>query len=313
LKILVYGAGVIGCELAHMLCKGQNDVTLLARGKWKETIDNNGLMIRHYAQLRTTIDKIKTIDVLEVNNTFDLIFVTMQFSQLPEVLPILSANKSRYIVLIGNNMNAEGCHKQIIDNSLINKEIAFAFQRTGGRKENNLIISIHAGVVMTIGGYKSRLSRDFREQLSNAFSNSHIRLKDECNMDAWLKCHIAFILPVCFICYKLNGHLERATRTMINQIIDATIEAHRMLKALDYPIRPDGEEDVFIHSRRKCYWMLRIISIIPLGRLVASDHAMNAVNEMYSLDEAFEVLCKQTDVPMPTWNELREYMVKFNK
>ncbi|MCD8069249.1 MAG: NAD-binding protein [Lachnospiraceae bacterium] len=27
MKILIYGAGVIGCELAHMLCK-KNDVTL---------------------------------------------------------------------------------------------------------------------------------------------------------------------------------------------------------------------------------------------------------------------------------------------
>ena len=39
MKILVYGAGVIGCELAHMLAKAGDDVTLLARGKWRETID----------------------------------------------------------------------------------------------------------------------------------------------------------------------------------------------------------------------------------------------------------------------------------
>lgn len=38
MKILVYGAGVIGCELAHELCKGKNDVTILARGNWKQNI-----------------------------------------------------------------------------------------------------------------------------------------------------------------------------------------------------------------------------------------------------------------------------------
>ncbi|MGB4659104.1 MAG: 2-dehydropantoate 2-reductase N-terminal domain-containing protein [Mobilitalea sp.] len=311
MKILVYGAGVIGCELAHMLRKGQNDVTLLARGEWKHTIENNGLIIRHYVQLQTTTDQIKTIDVLETDYIYDLIFVAMQYKQLPEVLPVLAANKSRYIVLVGNNMNAEGCQKQIIENSLVKKEIAFAFQGTGGRRENNRIISIHARVGMTIGGVKSILSPDFRMQLTKAFSNTGYRLTDECNMDAWLQCHVAFILPICYVCYMLNGHLERAGKTQINQIIEATIEAHVMLKALGYPIRPVGEEEFFTSSRRKCYWMLRIMSKTPIGRLAASDHAMHAVNEMHSLDEAFESLRQQTDVPMPTWSTLRESMVKY--
>ena len=65
MKILVYGAGVIGCELAHELCQGGNDVTILARGKWQETIQQNGLIIRHYGQLRTTTDSIKTIELLK--------------------------------------------------------------------------------------------------------------------------------------------------------------------------------------------------------------------------------------------------------
>lgn len=36
MRILVYGAGVIGCELAHVLKEGGNDVTLLTRGAWEE-------------------------------------------------------------------------------------------------------------------------------------------------------------------------------------------------------------------------------------------------------------------------------------
>lgn len=29
MKVLVYGAGVIGCYLAHVLCSAGNDVTLI--------------------------------------------------------------------------------------------------------------------------------------------------------------------------------------------------------------------------------------------------------------------------------------------
>ncbi|MCM1466500.1 MAG: NAD-binding protein [Bacteroidales bacterium] len=47
MKLLVYGAGVIGCELAHVLKRGGNDVTLLARGEWKDTLEKRGLVIRY--------------------------------------------------------------------------------------------------------------------------------------------------------------------------------------------------------------------------------------------------------------------------
>lgn len=38
MKILVYGAGVLGCNLARNLFRAGKDVTLLARGNWAEEI-----------------------------------------------------------------------------------------------------------------------------------------------------------------------------------------------------------------------------------------------------------------------------------
>ena len=65
MRILVYGAGVQGCELAHRLAQNEkNTVTLLARGEWKERIDQKGLTIRHWAQLKTTVDRVPTIETL---------------------------------------------------------------------------------------------------------------------------------------------------------------------------------------------------------------------------------------------------------
>lgn len=46
MRILVYGAGVLGCNLARDFFKAGKDVTLLARGKWAETIKTNGLCIK---------------------------------------------------------------------------------------------------------------------------------------------------------------------------------------------------------------------------------------------------------------------------
>lgn len=46
MRILVFGAGVIGCNLARNLYRAGKDVTLLARGNWAEEIKNNGLRIK---------------------------------------------------------------------------------------------------------------------------------------------------------------------------------------------------------------------------------------------------------------------------
>ena len=73
MRILVYGAGVLGCELAHVLLQNKkNDVTLLARGEWKERIDQKGLVIRQWAQRKTTVDRVRTIDVLAPEDFYDL-------------------------------------------------------------------------------------------------------------------------------------------------------------------------------------------------------------------------------------------------
>lgn len=302
MNILIYGAGVIGCELAHIL-KKNNDVTLLARGKWKNNIDRNGLIIRHYAQFKTTKEKIKTISELKRDDVYDIIFVTMQYTQLKNVLSILAENRSKFIVIIGNNMNASYCEKKIKEGSQSRKEIVFAFISIGGRRESGKVISIHFGFDMTIGGLNNELSSEFKQRIKCSFKNKKYKL--ERKMDSWLKCHLAFILPICYVCYKTEGHLEKASKSDINNVIDAVCESHMLLKSLGYEIRPDGEEEFFTKDRKKNYIILRIMAKTPLGRLAASDHAMHAVSEMSAFDREYQILKEKSGVKMPVWDKLR--------
>ena len=304
MKILVYGAGVIGCELAHMLVKAGNDVTLLARGKWSEAIAKNGLVIQHYAQLHTTTDKVDTIEQLKPDDIYDLIFVVMQYGQIDKVLPGVAANHSRYIVLVGNNMDADASAR-ILASSETAKEIAFGFQATGGRREDGKVISVHASVGMTIGGLHAPLPEQFRGHIKEAFTGVRYRLTWEENMDAWLKCHLAFILPVAYICYATDFNLRKDTRKQRSMAIDAATEGYAILKSLGYPIRPDESDIYLIDNRGKVKALLWLMAKTPLGRLAASDHCRSAGAEMILLDTAFESLRKQADIPTPNWNTLR--------
>lgn len=309
MRILVYGAGVLGCELAHVLLQNKkNDVTLLARGEWKERIDQKGLVIRQWAQRKTTVDRVRTIDVLAPEDFYDLVFVVLQAGQLPDVLPVLKANRSPYFVFVGNDPHA----KQVLEAMQRPADkVAFGFQNTAGRRERDRVVSVHTGVGMTVGGATAPLSGTFRIRLKTAFDGTKYKLTFYSDMDEWLKCHLALILPVCYVCYACNGDLTKATAEQRKLMLDAAWEGCMMLKAAGVPVN-DAENtscyEACTPGRKKMDRMMLMMTKTPLGRLCASDHAMHAVEEMHYHDEAFEAIRATTRTAMPAWDTLRNEM-----
>lgn len=173
MRILVYGAGVQGCQLAHSLAQNKkNVVTLLARGEWKAVIDQKGLTIRHMLQRKTTVDRMQTTDVLAPEDVYDLVFVTVQAGQLADVLPILKANRSQYFIFVGNDPYAQEMLQAMqrpVD------KIAFGFQNNAGRREHDRLVSVHMGMGMTVGGATAPLSGAFRLRLQAAFEGDSLQ------------------------------------------------------------------------------------------------------------------------------------------
>lgn len=58
MKVLVFGAGVLGCNLARNLFRAGKDVTLLARGNWASEIQKNGLRIKDKFSPRMSVSRI---------------------------------------------------------------------------------------------------------------------------------------------------------------------------------------------------------------------------------------------------------------
>ena len=84
-----------------------------------------------------------------------------------------------------------------------------------------------------------------------------------------------------------------------------------MLKAAGVPVN-DAENTSYYEActpgRKKMDRMMLMMTKTPLGRLCASDHAMNAVEEMHYHDEAFEAIRATTRTAMPAWDTLRNEM-----
>ena len=313
MKVLVYGAGVIGSYLAHVLCAAGNDVTLLARGGWRETLERDGLTIVHHLQKKTTHDQPRVVGSLD-GEPYDLVFAVMQYQQMESILDNLAQINSPLVVLVGNNMSAVEMERTIQARTQTPKTVLFGFQGTGGRREDGKVVCGRFGRgSMSLGSVAVEAPDSAKAAVTVAFRGTKYRLTWVHNMDAWYKCHLAFILPVCYLSYTLNCDLTRAKGQQIQQMLDAVKEGYRLLSALGYPILPEGSLDELRGVKGALSLaMMWVMAKTAIGRLAATDHCRHAVAEMEALDTAWEELRRQCpDCPMPNWDALRKAMPEW--
>lgn len=311
MKVLVYGAGVIGCYLTHVLCRAGNDVTLLARGAWGSILETQGLTIRHHLQRKTTTDHPRIVGQTDTSQRYDAVFAVMQHQQMLGILDDLAGLDTPLLVMVGNNLSASKMEAAIQARTRAPKTVLFGFQGTAGRREDGRVICVRfGGGSMSIGGLHEEASGKDRALLAGLFAGTGYALTWVPDMDAWYKCHLAFILPVCYLSYSLSCDLTRCTRRQLGQMMDAIREGYGLLSHLGYPILPENTLEELKGVRGALsFAMMWIMAKTALGRLAATDHCRHAVSEMESLDDAWVRLrAGAPDFPMPNWAALVEAM-----
>lgn len=61
MRMLVLGAGVLGCNLAMNLFAAGKEVALLARGAWGKNIEENGLSIKYRYSFRKKTARVPVV------------------------------------------------------------------------------------------------------------------------------------------------------------------------------------------------------------------------------------------------------------
>lgn len=313
LKVLVYGAGVIAAYLAYELKKKNEDVTILARGERYKELKENGLIIKHYLQKRKTITDIKVIDSFKSDDYYDVVFIVMQSYQVKEILPIIYANKiCKAYVFIGNNFEGGKIYKEIEEKSFSKPKVLFGFLGVGGRRENGTVISIHKGKsTLAMGSVNNEYSI---EKVNRIFKDSNIKLEHYDNIDSYLKYHIAYILPIVYLCHHVNGNLKEAAhnKPLIKDTVEAIIEGYRVLQSLNITSEPIDYLEDMESSRKKYYYLYKLMLMTPIGKLAFGNRAMNAIKEMNFLAEAFDELKASSPIDTPYYNKLRKDLKKCN-
>lgn len=248
MKILVFGAGVLGCNLARNFFRAGKDVTLLARGAWGESIPKNGLRIKDKFSPRMSVSRIPVTAELKAEDKYDVIFIVLRYTQLDAILDTLRTNPTKNIVFVGNDMRASA-----LSASLPEKNVMFAFASSAGHREREYVASVD------------------------------------------LK--------------KLKGNTAYLSR-----LIDANIEGYRAIKNAGHEILPkDNVEFEGAAYHKTCLRFFKLMSATSLGKICASDHAMNAVDEMSALNRDLRAFFDENGAKYSVWQELEQEVAKYLK
>lgn len=299
MRILVYGAGVLGCNLANNLYHAKKDVTLLARGVWAEQLKQNGLHIKKTFRLRESINHMPIITRLMPEDCYDVIFIVVRYTQLDGVMEDLRANGTKNIVFVGNNVRP--AHYAAL---LSEKNVMFAFALSAGHREPERVVSLDLKKI-TIGQLKDAPSNE--TLIGQIFADTGYRVVYEPNMEDYLLCHAVFVLPAAFACYYTDGNLRKlkGNTDYLKRMLDANIEGYRAIERAGHRILPASDTDYESAAYRKtCLRFFRLMCATGLGKLCASDHVMNAIDEMSALNRDMKAFFDETGAEYPVWRTL---------
>ena len=308
LKILIYGAGVIGSVFAGKLALAGNDITVLARGKRFEELKNDGIVLVNPKTQKVEQATVNAIDNLMPNAQYDYIIVAMQRTQVDNILSVLSQNSSKNIVFVVNT--ASGYDKWV---SAVGKDrLMIGFPSAGGERKNGKVYYfIGKGIqrafqTTTFGEYSGeRTSRV--ETLIRLFKHAKIPSVFCKDIDAWQRSHVALVTNIANALYGFdcdNFKLGRSYKD-IKQMIKGIQEGRQVLRKNGVTPTP-----------QKLLWLDLPTSVLSvffsifmrttLAETTIAKHCAVAKSEMILLQQEFDELIVKSGIDTPAIDDLKK-------
>jgi len=299
-RFLVYGAGNIGSLYAARLAQSSQRVAILARGTRLEQIRQQGIELEDGVSGKRTTTSLQVVDRLDPDDAYDVVLVILPKHRIAEVLPVLAANdRTPSVMFFGNNAAGPGAMTDAIgpDRVLLGFPGAAAVPRGGAIR---YVITSAREQPTTIGELDGSKSARI-VAIASALRAAGFPVSVCTNMDAWLKTHVAEILPTVCALYRAGGEPEQlassdeALRLMLRSIR----EGYQVLRANGVPITP-GNHRVF-------EWLPESLLLFLMRRMVKAEtaaiklgHAEQGRAEWQLLADEFRLLIERVDVPTPS-------------
>ncbi|MBR2769286.1 MAG: NAD-dependent epimerase/dehydratase family protein [Solobacterium sp.] len=310
MRLLVYGTGVMGSFLTHTLLKAGHEVTMIASGSKRETLQRQSLIIEHRLQHKETADRPEIAEHPDEVH-YDAVFSAVQGQEHNRLIPELAEIDTGLVVLVGNNPRAKETAEEFRKYSG-DKSLLFGFQNTAGVQENGKTVAVyHGNGSMTVGGLEEEASLSDRKLLNAIFFHTGYQLEYTDHMDGWLLCHAAMVLPIFFVSYANDCNLRKVEGKTLDEMIFAIREGYSLLRKLGTEIRPKRDVE-FLRSGLGTSLVKLVFVIMSKtmpGELAAADQCRIAVSEKEWMDTVFQDLKKESpEIRMDYWERLRERM-----
>jgi 2-dehydropantoate 2-reductase len=308
MKILIYGAGNIGCLYAALLKESGQDVSILARGERLSSLQSHGIQLENALTQSRTDTTVRVVASIESDEHYDLVLVVLPKQHLAEVTPILAKHRHTPSVLFFGN-NAAG-FREIIGRLGPNR-VLLGFPGAAGVPHEGIIrylITSRQEQPTTIGELNGDDSPRIK-QIAEALKRAGFPVSICGNMDAWLKTHAAKVSPTANALYAAGCDLHRLARTRdaLVLMVRAIRESIQVLDAHGIPITPANHNVLRWLPEPVLVWLFRKM-LQTESATVKLGHAAQARSEMKTIAGEFRQLAEATSVSTPNLDRLRTHL-----
>jgi len=312
MKILVFGAGVLGSYYAGKLYKANLDVTILARGEKYKHIKEKGVILENYFTHEKSILPVKVIENPD-SVDFDLVLVFVQCIHVKKILPILSkTKKTESFVFFGNNLAGFENVCQVLGK----ERVIAGFGAIGGKRKGHTVIFADAdrknpdkkGPII-MGELNGKLT-DRIQAIKEILLGAGIEVKISKDINGWLKTHAAVILSLAGAAYKVNLELKKLAenKQLLYLMIRSIKQSIKVLFYAGITIEPFKYRILALLPNFILHRIFKKLFVSEFAAIGLAGHARAARAEMKALSDDFLTLAKNSEVQTDALKEILSYI-----
>ncbi len=211
MRLLIFGAGVLGSFYAVKLLACGHEVTVFARGRRAAQLRADGLVVQEYGGSCLRAD-VRIIETLEPDASYDFVLVLVRNEQVNSVLPLLATNKATLsFVFMFNNLDGP----ERLTDALGRERVVLGFPGAAGERGTNgsVVATVLPALLQetTIGELDGRTTPRI-QALAKTLTEAGFPTAVSTRMDAWLKTHVALVSPIADAFYAADSDLKNAGR-----------------------------------------------------------------------------------------------------
>ncbi len=280
MRILIYGAGVIGSLYAALFSEAGVDAAVFARGKRAKTLQEHGLQYKKEGTVRTA--RLKVLTTLEPDDRYDFILLTVRENQLMQALGELKSNCSPTIVTMVNSLDTYDKWEAVCGK----ERILPAFPGAGGGFAGDVLDAALTPRLIqptTIGKTDGR-----EKKLAELMGKAGIPCQIVPDMHVWQICHLGMVVPVADAYYEADdpGHAGR-DRPLMKKTAARIKENFKLLRRQGLPMSPVKMNIFRILPSGAIALVLGFVFRSRFGDRFMYQHSMKAPDEMRRLHEEF--------------------------